>query len=161
MNKIMVTDTREQRNAEVLRYLEVIGQPYVVRKVEAGDYIWCINGEDDYSTVIDLKKDLVEVAGNIAGSAKEHQRFKNEIARARDLGCKRFVVLIREPLQNLECVQQWQSPKLRNGRKLVNRSPIALYKTMKTFESRYGVEWKFTSRFRAGEDIISILDGKI
>ena len=59
MSKVIVSDTREQRNAEVLRYLEVIGQPYVVRKVEPGDYIWCINGEDDYSTVIDLKKDLV------------------------------------------------------------------------------------------------------
>ena len=61
MSKVIVSDTREQRNAEVLRYLEVIGQPYVVRKVEAGDYIWCINGKDNYETVIDLKKDLVEV----------------------------------------------------------------------------------------------------
>lgn len=161
MSKIMVSDTREQRNAEVLRYLQKIGQPYVVRKVEAGDYIWCINGKDDYSTVIDLKKDMVEVAGNIAGTKKEHERFKREIARARDLGCNRFVVLIREPLPNLEQVQSWVSPKLRNGKKLVNRPPTALYKTMKTFESRYGVEWRFTSRNCAGEDIIAILDGKL
>ena len=159
--KVIVSDTREQRNAEVLRYLEVMGQPYVVRKVEAGDYIWCINGEDNYSTVIDLKKDLVEVGGNIAGTKKEHERFKREISRARELGCTRFVVLIREPLHSLEDVQTWQSPKLRNGRKLVSRPPTALYKTMKTFENRYGVEWKFTSRFRAGEDIIAILDGKL
>lgn len=161
MSKEMVCDSREQKNAEVLRYLETIGQPYVVRKVEAGDYIWCINGKDDYSTVIDLKKDLVEVAGNIAGTKAHHERFKREIARARELGCTRFVVLIREPLQSLEDVQTWVSPKLRSGRKLVNRPPTALYKTMKTFESRYGVEWRFTSRFRAGEDIIAILDGKL
>lgn len=161
MSKVIVSDTREQKNAEVLRYLQVIGQPYVVRKVEAGDYIWSINGKDDYSTVIDLKKDLVEVAGNIAGKYKEHQRFKREIERARQLGCERFVVLIREPLQSIEDVKTWQSPKLRSGRVLVNKNPISLYKTMRTFESRYGVEWKFTSRFRAGEDIIAILDGKL
>lgn len=161
MSKVIVVDSREKQNAEVLRHLEIIEQPYVVRKVESGDYIWCVNGEDDYSTIVDLKKNLIEVFGNIAGTKKEHERFKREISRARELGCTRFVVLIREPLFSLEDVQTWQSPKLRNGRKLVSRPPTALYKTMKTFESRYGVEWKFTSRFRAGEDIIDILDGKL
>lgn len=158
MSKVLVCDSREQKNAEVIRYMEIIEQPFIVRKVESGDYIWNIDGKDDYSTIIDLKKDLVEVAGNIAGSAKEHQRFKKELARARDLGCKRFVVLIREPLPDLESVQTWQSPRLRNGRKLVNRNPITLYKTMRTFQIRYGVEWVFTTRFRAGEDIIKILN---
>lgn len=160
MQKVIKCDTREKRNAEVLKYFELVKQPFVVDTVNAGDYIWISNGEDDYSTVIDLKADLVEAAGNIAGTKKQHERFKREIARARELGCKRFVVLIREPLNSLESVQSWQSPTLRNGRKLVSRPPTALYKTMKTMSEKYGVEWMFTTRLNAGRDIIAILSGK-
>lgn len=157
---VVVVDTREKKNIEVLRYFDAIKQPYIVQKVDAGDYIWQIADKNEYGTIIDLKKDLVEVAGNIAGTNKEHERFKREIAKARELGCTRFVVLIRQPLLALEDVMTWQPPKFRNGKNPVRRSPMALYKTMKTFETRYGVEWRFTSRFRAGEDIIAILDGK-
>jgi hypothetical protein len=155
MKKTIYSDTREQKNAEVLRYFQLVGQPYEVVKVESGDYIY----KNDYSVIIDLKKNLVEVCGNIAGTKKQHERFKREIARARELGCNRFVVLIREPLANIEEVQTWESPKLRNGRKLVSKPPTALYKTMKTFETKYGVEWKFTTRIKAGKDIIDILNG--
>lgn len=160
MGKILKVDTREQKNFEVVRYFEIIGQPYVVETVKAGDYIWSIDGTDDYSTTIDLKADLVEVAGNIAGKKAQHERFKREIARARELGCKRFVVLIREPLPNLEAVQNWVSPRLKNGKKLVNRPSLALYHTMKTMAERYGIDWQFTTRLDAGRDIIAILDGK-
>lgn len=155
MEKIICCDTREQRNEEVIAYFKMIKQPYEIVKVDSGDYIY----KNDYTTIIDLKKDLVEVAGNIAGTRKQHDRFKREIQRAKDLGCKRFVVLIREPLQNLEAVQTWETPRLRNGRPLVKRPPTALYKTMKTFESKYGVEWQFTTRTNAGRDIIAILNG--
>lgn len=160
MKKVIKADTREKRNAEVLRYFQLINQPYVVDTVKAGDYIWVVNGEDDYSTVIDLKADMVEICGNIAGTKAHHERFKREIARARELGCKRFVVLIREPLNSLESVQNWVSPTLRNGRRLVKRPSTALYKTMKTMSEKYGVEWMFTTRLNAGRDIIAILNGK-
>ena len=157
LSKVLVADSREKKNFEVLKYLEITKVPFVVRKVEAGDYIWCVNGIDDYRTIIDLKKDLVEVYNNIAGSKKEHERFKRELARARELGCERFVVLVREPLANLEAVQTWESPTLKGGKKIVKKPPMTLYKTMKTFETKYGVEWQFTDRYKAGKVILEIL----
>lgn len=162
-NKIIICDSREQHNEEVIKYFKLIKQPFLERvKVDAGDYIYATseNRKDfDYSTVIDLKADMVEVAGNVAGTKKEHERFKREVATARELGCKRFVVLIREPLKTLEDVQTWQTPKLRNGKPIVKRPPVMIYKTMKTMSERYGIEWQFTTRLMAGRDIIAILNG--
>ena len=164
MSKIIVCDSREQNNREVLSYFRAVGQPFLPNtKVDSGDYIYTAskNREDfDYSTIIDLKADLVEVAGNIAGTKQQHERFKREIARGKELGCKRFVVLIREPLGSLEAVNTWKSPVLKNGTPIVRRSPTALYKTMVTMAQRYGIEWKFTNRMGAGQDIIDILSGR-
>ena len=71
---------------------------------------------------IDLKASLVELANNLT---RKHQQFRNEIDLAqKEMGCD-FVVLVREPLANLEAVRRWSS----------NRTKVTgeqLYKIMKT-----------------------------
>ena len=47
----------------------------------------------DYSVLIDTKKDIEEIAGNLCNS-QSHQRIKNEIARGKELGVKDFIFLI-------------------------------------------------------------------
>lgn len=154
--KVLILDTREKKNAEVVAYLKLHKIPFIEKdiKVESGDYIYWDTEKKifDYSTVIDLKKDLLEVYSNISYSKKNHERFKREIKRARELGCNRFVVLIREPLNDIEDVKLWKN-------RYSKKSGESLYKTMKTFESKYGVEWQFCSRLKAGKRIIEILDG--
>lgn len=146
---VIQVDTREQKNEEVLEHFDDILQTYFICKLHSGDYMDIQNGH----CVIDLKADLVEVAGNLT---KQHDRFKREIKRANDMDCV-FVVLIREPLNNLEEVKDWKSPKNKSGKDLTQVKGETLYAIMKTMAMRYGVIWSFCDRESAGKKIIEIL----
>lgn len=141
---IIQSDSREQKNGEVLEYFDLIQQPYFVSKVYAGDYI----NFSRPKVAIDLKKDLLELANNLG---KDHARFLREVLRVKnEMRCD-LVVLVREPLQSLEEVKEWSNP----------RSQVkgeTLYKVMRTMTERYGVLWRFCSRENAGQKILSILE---
>lgn len=141
---IIQSDSREQKNSEVLEYFDLIQQPYFVSKVYAGDYI----NFSRPKVAIDLKKDLLELANNLG---KDHARFFREVLRVKnEMRCD-LVVLVREPLQSLEEVKAWSNP----------RSQVkgeTLYKIMRTMTERYGVLWRFCSRENAGQKILSILE---
>jgi len=147
---IVQIDSREQQNKEVIEYFDNINQKYIISKLYAGDY--CnLNGP---TILIDLKKDILEVVGNLT---KDHERFRREILRAtEEMNC-RFIVLIREQLENLEQVKLWQSPKNKNGKPRTQVKGEILYKIMKTVSEKYKVEWKFCTRKNAGQRIIEIL----
>lgn len=145
MGKLVIqTDSREQKNSEVIEYFDFIGQPYFVSKVYAGDYI----NFSRPKVAIDLKASLLEVAQNLG---KDHARFLREVLRVKnEMKCD-LVVLIREPLQSLEEVKSWQH----------ERSQVkgeTLYKIMRTMTERYGVLWRFCTRETAGQKILSILE---
>ena len=141
---IIQSDSREQKNGEVLEYFDLIQQPYFVSKVYAGDYI----NFSRPKVAIDLKKDLLELANNLG---KDHARFLREVLRVKnEMRCD-LVVLVREPLQSLEEVKGWSNP----------RSQVkgeTLYKIMRTMTERYGVLWRFCDRQNAGQKILSILE---
>ena len=141
---IIQSDSREQKNSEVLEYFDLIQQPYFVSKVYAGDYI----NFSRPKVAIDLKASLLELANNLG---KDHARFLREVLRAKnEMRCD-LVVLIREPLQSLEEVKEWSNP----------RSQVkgeTLYKIMRTMTERYGVLWRFCTREQAGQKILSILE---
>lgn len=141
---IIQSDSREQKNSEVLEYFDLIQQPYFVSKVYAGDYI----NFSRPKVAIDLKKDLLECAQNLG---KDHARFLREVLRAKnEMRCD-LVVLVREPLQSLEEVKAWS-----NTRSQVKGE--TLYKIMRTMTERYGVLWRFCTRETAGAKILSILE---
>lgn len=145
MGKIICqVDSREQQNKEVIDHFDFIGKPYFVSKLYAGDYTNFLRPK----CVVDLKKDLLEVANNLG---KDHARFLREVLRAKnEMRCD-LVVLVREPLQSLEEVKAWSNP----------RSQVkgeTLYKIMRTMTERYGVLWRFCTRETAGTKILSILE---
>lgn len=145
MGKFVIqSDSREQKNSEVLEYFDLIQQPYFVSKVYAGDYI----NFSRPKVAIDLKASLLETAQNLG---KDHDRFLREVLRVKnEMRCD-LVVLVREPLQSLEEVKDWSNP----------RSQVkgeTLYKIMRTMTERYGVLWRFCSRETAGQKILSILE---
>lgn len=141
---IIQSDSREQKNGEVLEYFDLIQQPYFVSKVYAGDYI----NFSRPKVAVDLKASLLECAQNLG---KDHARFLREVLRVKnEMRCD-LVVLVREPLQSLEEVKAWSNP----------RSQVkgeTLYKIMRTMTERYGVLWRFCSRENAGQKILSILE---
>lgn len=140
-------------------------------KLPFGDYALV----NDTSIVVDTKKDLMEVEGNIT---KQHIRFRNEIINANSFGIG-VIILIEEEIQyrNLDDVivrykiPKWKSTSFEmvNGKKEVRHrkgQPMGFFnvetivKAMKTMQEKYAVIFMFTTKEKCGEAIIDILVNK-
>jgi hypothetical protein len=106
--------------------------------------------------VIDRKKDLQEVCGNVT---QQHDRFVRELELAKELGYK-MIVLVEEPnIKQLVDVCGWYNWRKRKNPRALNGK--TLYKIMKTMQDKYGFEWRFTTKQKCGETIVKILsEGK-
>ena len=146
MNNLIICDTREKGNKKILEYFEKMGQDYIVSKLDSGDYMKF----KDYTTIIDKKDGLLELTGNLC-HAKEHERIKREIARARELGCENFIFLIQDnKIKSLEDIKNWTSPHTKvKGETLL--------KIMTTMKQKYGVRFIICEKKRMGEMIIDLL----
>ena len=146
MNKIIICDTREKKNKNILNYFDKVEQDYIISKLDAGDYTLY----KDYTTIIDKKDTLLELAGNLCHTY-EHQRIKREIARARELGCKNFIFLIQnDKINSIEDIKNWTSPHTKvKGETLL--------KVMTTMSKKYGVKFIIVPRKDMGKKIIEIL----
>jgi hypothetical protein len=103
--------------------------------------------------VIDRKKDLQEVAGNVT---KDHERFVRELELARELGYK-MIVLVEEPgIDKLVDVCSWYNWRKKKNPRAINGK--TLYKIMLTMRDKYGFEWEFTTKQKCGERIVELLE---
>ena len=148
---VIQVDSREQKYDHVTRYFDSQGIKWVKSKCVVGDYV----NLENPMVVIDRKKDLQEVAGNVT---KDHERFVRELELAKDLGY-RLIVLVEEPnITTLPNVCSWfnfrskKNPKAINGR--------TLYKIMKTMSDKYGFEWQFCKKENCGKRIVELLGEK-
>ncbi len=149
MSNIIICDTREKGNKKILEYFDNVGQDYIVSKLDAGDYMLY----KDYTTIIDKKDGLLELAGNLCHTS-EHNRIKREIAKARELGCQNFIFLIQDnKIKTLEDIKSWSSPHTKvKGETLL--------KIMNTMHTRYGVRFIVLPKKKMGEMIIKLLGVK-
>lgn len=145
---ILEFDTRDKKDSYVTDYMDSHGIKYIRTKLYSGD-VKLLNST---RVLIDLKKDLLEMCGNLT-SVKEHERVKREIARAREIGCERFIFLIKEKkIKTIDEVANWSSTRTKvKGETLM--------KIMNTMSERYGVEFIFTTKEKAGEKVIELLGG--
>jgi hypothetical protein len=146
MNNLIICDTREKGNKKILEYFDKVGQDYIVSKLDSGDYMKF----KDYTTIIDKKDGLLELAGNLCHT-QEHERIKREIARARELGCENFIFLIQDnKIKSLEDIKNWTSKhtKVRGE---------TLLKIMTTMKEKYGVRFIVCEKKKMGEMIINLL----
>lgn len=146
MNKIIICDTREKQNKKILEYFDKAEQDYIISKLDAGDYMIY----KDYSTIIDKKDTLLELASNLCHTY-EHERVKREIARAKELGCKNFIFLVQDSkIKSIEDIKNWTSPHTKiKGETLL--------KVMTTMSKKYGVKFMIVPRKEMGKKIIEIL----
>ena len=146
MNNLIICDTREKGNKKILEYFDKVGQDYIISKLESGDYMLYKN----YTTIIDKKDGLLELAGNLCHT-KEHERIKKEIAKARELGCKDFIFLIQDnKIKTLEDIKNWSSPHTKvKGETLL--------KIMTTMKQKYGIRFIVCEKKKMGEMIINLL----
>ena len=161
-------DSREHKKelARIKKQLDGLGVKYFISKLYVGDYM----SLDNPRLVIDRKKDLLELCGNVT---QQHERFRDELIRAKEHGIK-IVVLCEhgEDIQEMTDVLFWTNPRLKEmDWKMVDGHPQKvqkyphattgeqLYKSLCTIAERYGVEFRFCTKNKTGEEIVRILKG--
>lgn len=163
-------DTREHKSEweRVQKQFDKLGVKYFRSKLFCGDY----QSLDNARLVIDRKKDLQEIHGNIC---QQHVRFKNELTRAIDSGIK-IVILCEhgEDIQSLEDVYffyqppmqrwKWKTIEVDGEKKKVRESYMQnaidgkkIYRSLCTIRDRYNVDFVFCTKEETGSKILEIL----
>ena len=94
----MVVDTREQKNELILKYFDDKKIPYIVKKLDFGDYSCFIPKYPElgisrdlyFDCVIEKKNSLEEISGNLT---TDRTRLENEFIRGKD---SRFILMIEK-----------------------------------------------------------------
>ena len=163
------TDTREHKSEwdRIQKQFNDLGVKYFRSKLFCGDY----QSLDNARLVIDRKKDLQELCGNVC---QQHERFKAELIRAMQNGIKVIILCEHGPdIKSLEDVYFWQNPrKHRIVWKTVNGQRVKtvvsdkavdgnqLYKSLCTIRDRYNVDFVFCTKEETGRKIVEILGGR-
>lgn len=147
MNNLIVVDTREKGHKKILEYFDKVGQDYIISKLDAGDYMIY----KDYTTIIDKKDGLLELAGNLC-RATEHERVKREITKAKELGCTNFIFLIQEnKIKTIYDIENWTS-------KHTQVTGHMLLKVMTTMAKKYNIKFIIVPKKEMGAKIIELLN---
>ena len=151
---VIQIDTREKPVAiqKILRDFQQNGVKFFKSKLYVGDYM----SLDNPKVVVDRKQNLSEICANVGSSHEEHERFRNEIVRANDVGIK-VIVLIEHGhgFKTLEDIQWWDNPRLKKNPKAT--SGEKLYKILSTMCDRYDMEVQFCDKKDTGRRIREIL----
>ena len=147
---VIQVDSREQKYEHVTNYFDSQGIKWVKSKCVVGDYV----NLENPMVVIDRKKDLQEVAGNVC---QQHDRFVRELELAKELGYK-LIVLIEEPnITSLPNVCSWYNWRKKKSPRAV--SGKTLYKIMSTMSEKHDITWEFTTKANCGKRIVELLGG--
>ena len=146
-------DSREHKweLARVQRQLTALGCKTIVSKLYVGDY----QSLDNPRLVIDRKKDLQEICGNVT---QQHERFQRELLRAQEAEIQ-LIILIEhgDDIQTLEDVYFWDNPRLSKSPKATTGK--SLYRSLCTIRDRYNVRFEFCTKRETGQKIMELLDG--
>lgn len=164
----IIVDTREkaQEWKRIQGQFDRLGVRYYRSKLFVGDY----QSLDNARLVVDRKKDLLELAGNVC---QQHERFRAELARAKEAGIK-LIILVEhgDDVRMLTDVYFWENPRLKEtairmveGRpRRVVKNPRAvsgktLLKALVTIRDRYNVQFVFCNKRQTGTRIVELLGG--
>lgn len=161
-------DSREHASEweRISKQLDKLGVKYFRSKLYVGDY----QSLDNARLVIDRKKNLQELCGNVC---QQHERFQKELKRAQEAGIQIiFLVEHGGGIRDLADVYFWENPRLKctdirmvDGRpRRVQKSPNAingktLFKTLETISRRYHVRFEFCTKTETGKKIVELLGG--
>lgn len=148
-------DSREHKSEleRIRGQLERSGCRTFVSKLFVGDYM----NLDNPRLIIDRKKDLIELCGNVC---QQHERFRSELIRAKDAGIK-LVILCEHggQIKTLEDVYFWDNPRLKRSPKATTGRQ--LYKSLCTIRDRYGVRFEFCDKRQTGKRIVELLSNGV
>lgn len=161
-------DTREHKKEweRIKSQFDSIGVEYYRSKLWVGDYM----NIDRPRIVIDRKKDLLELCGNVT---QQHERFRAELVRAQEKDIKIIILCEHgQGIERLSDVYFWHNPRLDLGEWVVqNGHPVkipkypkategsALYHSLMTMRDKYGVDFQFCNQSETGYVITRLLEG--
>ena len=142
MNKFAIlTDSRQQKEEHILKEFDKQDVLHIRTGLPSADYM-ALRYDDtqgfylDYSVLIDTKKDVEEISGNLCNT-QSHDRIKREIFKGQELGAKEFIFLIGDnKIKAKEDLLNWTSKRTKVTGKV-------LYKVMSTMKERYNVKFIF------------------
>lgn len=144
-------DTREHSGQieRIEQQFDALGVKHFRSKLYCGDY----QSLDNPRLVVDRKKDLQELAGNVC---QQHERFRAELIRAQEAGIQ-IVILCEHggSIKTLEDVYFWENPRRRTSPGAI--SGQRLFKVLNTMQEKYGVQFEFCDKRQAGRRIVEIL----
>ena len=144
---LIIVDSREKKNAHILRYFDKHGIEYVIRKMDVADYQ--TEGRDNL--VIDRKQNLDELATNLT-NPKDKGRFWREVRRAHASDIKMIVLCEHgKGVKSIPDVVNWSS----------KYSPVTgriLQEKIYQCHISYGVEFLFCRKSETAAKIIELLE---
>ena len=148
---MIICDTREKKNAHIIRYFDRAGIAYEIKKLDTGDYM----STRSETLTIDRKQNLAEICGNLFSADKS--RFWREVRRSKAERIK-MIVLIEEggAFKTLKDVPRWRG-------RYTKITGYQLYNEMCRCSIAYGVEFLFCDKRSTGRMITELLgetDGK-
>lgn len=160
-------DTREHKREweRIKAQFDSMGVEYIRSKLWVGDYM----NFDNPRLVIDRKKDLQELCGNVT---QQHERFRAELVRAQEKGIKLIILCEHgEGITDLSDVFFWDNPRrhetewvMKDGKpQKILKYPNAtsgesLYKSLCTIREKYGVQFVFCEKSDTGYMICKLLE---
>jgi hypothetical protein len=154
-NFAVLTDTRQQKEKHILKEFDKQGILHIQTKLDSADYMALRYDEEkgfykDYSILIDTKKDLLEICGNLAHTS-EHQRLIREVDLGHKLGAKEFVFLIGEKnVKTIDDIKNWSN-------KHTKVKGETLYKIMSTFKEHHNCRFIICDKKDLGKKVIDLL----
>ena len=150
---IILTDTRQKCEQHILKEFDKQNIKHIRTTLKSADYMALRYDNGfvfDYSILIDTKKDLNEMAGNICRTS-EHERIVKEINKAKELGCKQFIFLIADnEIKTTDDIKHWTS-------KYTRVKGNVLLKSMITMSKKYEIKFIICKKKDMGKKIIEIL----
>lgn len=161
-------DTREHKKEweRIKSQFDSIGVDYFRSKLWVGDYM----NIDNPRVIIDRKKDLLELCGNVT---QQHKRFTAELIRAQEKNIKLIILCEHgEGIETLTDVYFWHNPRLdlsewviQNGHPAkIPKYPkategTALYRSLITMRDKYNIDFRFCEKSETGCVITQLLGG--
>ena len=153
---VILTDTRQQRENHITKTFDKQGIIHIRTGLPSADYMALRYEEGkglylDYSVLIDTKKDLLELCGNLT---KDHDRLVREIDKGHELGCEEFVFIIGDTkIKTIEDIKKWSSPHTKV-------KGYVLLKIMQTFKEHHNCKFVIVPKKEVGNKVIDLLSKK-
>lgn len=155
---LILTDSRQRVESHILKEFDKQGIIHIRTGLPSADYMTVRYDSArkfymDYSTLIDTKANIEEIASNLCNT-KNHERVKREIQKGKELGAKEFIFLIGDnKIKSIKDLQEWESTRTK-----VRGS--VLVKVMSTMRERYGCRFIICKKNDVGKKILELFSKK-